>query len=649
MAKFNFEELFKDLGAPRADAPKEPSPSAPEANEVPRPPDLSGTGLGEAVDPTASGRTADPGRLKPTDALAEIYQPGASVAGRGDDLAELLLARGVIKPDVVATARRVLKQAPGKRLSQILIESGADENGVQAVVAEMAGLPFERVDETAANPVEMKAFTRLTADFCKTNLAVPLRYEGSRLVIGTTNPDDVFILEDVKRRLGVATVKHVLVSAGDVRGVIEVLTDTSTEDDFNPEELLADVDEDDVEVMKEELKDDNVEEEAESSPVVRYVNHIIQTAVKEGASDIHIEPDEKSLKVRFRIDGILFEMLNPPKKWHAALTSRIKIMANLDIAERRLPQDGRIRATVVGRKLDLRVSTVPTPKGEKTVMRILDQRSINVSLDDLGFSEDTLTIWKKQIDQPHGIILVTGPTGSGKTTTLYSSIKQMDIRTMNVSTVEDPVEYNLAGITQIQTHEKIGMTFSKALKALLRQDPDVIMLGEIRDMETATIAIQAALTGHLVLSTLHTNDAPASITRLINIGIEPFLVGAALNAVLAQRLVRRICSHCKAEEPVNPEMVDFLVMHGIKQQSLMKGAGCASCRQTGYSGRVGLYELLVLDDFLRDAVAGNPNVTEFRRVCSERGMVSLREDGFGKVNAGSTTVEEVLRVTEATI
>ena len=330
-------------------------------------------------------------------------------------------------------------------------------------------------------------------------------------------PDDVFLLDDVKRRLGVRSIKHVLVSEQDIFALIEELTDGETED-YDVNEILADVDEDDVELVKDEVDDSSLED-AESSPVVRYVNHIIQTAVNEGASDIHIEPDEKTMKVRFRIDGILFEMMNPPRKMHSALTSRIKIMANLDIAERRLPQDGRIRATVQGRKLDLRISTVPTPKGEKTVMRILDTRSINVPLGDLGFSEDTLMIWKNQIAQPHGIILVTGPTGSGKTTTLYASLQQMDLRKLNVSTVEDPVEYNVNSITQIQTHEKIGMTFAAALRALLRQDPDVVMIGEIRDKETAQIAIQASLTGHLVLSTLHTNDAPASVTRLINIGI----------------------------------------------------------------------------------------------------------------------------------
>jgi type IV pilus assembly protein PilB len=377
------------------------------------------------------------------------------------------------------------------------------------------------------------------------------------------------------------------------------------------------------------------------------VNHIIQSAVKEGASDIHIEPDEKVMKVRFRIDGVLFEMMTPPRKMHAALTSRIKIMSNLDIAERRLPQDGRIRATVLGRRLDLRVSTVPTPKGEKTVMRILDSRSISVSLDDLGFGADSLRAWKHEIEKPHGIVLVTGPTGSGKTTTLYASIRQMDTRRMNISTVEDPIEYNLPGITQIQTHERIGMTFATALKALLRQDPDVVMLGEIRDAETASTAVQAALTGHLVLSTLHTNDAPSSVTRLINIGIEPFLVGAALNGVLAQRLVRRICAKCAGERPIEPEMHAFLEARGIDAAGLRVGRGCPACRQTGYSGRLGLYEMLVLDDFLRDKIAASPNVIEFRKLCVDRGMRTLREDGFDKVRVGKTTVEEVLSATES--
>ena len=587
------------------------------------------------------------------DLMSDLYVPEDDFDAPAATLESLLAERGIATAEQLLGAARLQKQAPGRKLVEILKEQGVDEHAAQSVVAELARMPFERIDAKAPNAFDRALVGQLSAEYCRANHVLPLRREGGRVIIATASPEDVFVLDEVKRKLSLQAVRHVLATAGDITGALQHANEAaerSKSDDFDLESILSGVgDEEDVEIEKEDVNERDIEAEAESSPVVKYVNHIIQLALKEGASDIHIEPDEKVLKVRFRIDGILFEMLTPPRKMHAALTSRIKIMSNLDIAERRLPQDGRIRATVLGRKLDLRVSTVPTPKGEKTVMRILDSRSINVSLDDLGFSEDALTIWKKQIDQPHGIILVTGPTGSGKTTTLYSSIRQMDTRRMNISTVEDPIEYNLQGITQIQTHEKIGMTFAKALKALLRQDPDVVMLGEIRDLETASTAIQAALTGHLVLSTLHTNDAPSSITRMINIGVEPFLVGAALNAVLAQRLVRKICPKCAEDRPIDPDIADFLVTHGITGPTIRAGRGCGACRQTGYAGRLGLYELLVLDDFLRDKIAANPNVVEFRRLCVERGMNTLREDGFSKVRAGKTTVEEVLSVTEATI
>src|SRR5437868_1409375 len=330
------------------------------------------------------------------------------------------------------------------------------------------------------------------------------------------------------------------------------------------DEIIKDMKEEDLQVIKE--VSDNVadlEKAGSDAPVIRFVNYVIHDAIKQGASDIHIEPKEKALKVRYRIDGILFEAMNPPFQMHPAIVSRLKIMANLDIAERRLPQDGRIRAIMHGRKIDLRMSTLPSAAGEKVVLRILDNRSINVALEDLGFGENALVIWKKQIDQPHGILLVTGPTGSGKTTTLYSSLRCMDGNKLNISTVEDPIEYHLAVATQVQVYDKIGMTFSAALRSLLRQDPDVVMLGEIRDSETARIAVQAALTGHLVLSTLHTNDAPGSITRLINIGVEPYLISSAVNAILAQRLVRKICQHCKEEYTPSPEMNEFLMLQGF--------------------------------------------------------------------------------------
>ena len=606
-------------------------------------------------DPRNDGAPAPagtPSRAEPatTGTLEDIYEPEVKDRRSGAQLEALLLERGVVTPEQMLGARRLQKQSPGRRLCEILKEQGANERAVQQAIAELARMPFEAIDAKAHGAFDRDAIVKLGIDHCRANLVLPLRMEGGRMLVATASPADVFLLDDYRRRTGTAAVRHVLAAAGDILAALQTLSDADARqhgDEIDLEAILANVEEEDVAVEKDDVLERDIEAEAESSPIVRYVNHIIQTALKEGASDIHIEPDEKVLKVRCRIDGVLFEMMTPPRKMHAALTSRIKIMANLDIAERRLPQDGRIRATVLGRKLDLRVSTVPTPKGEKTVMRILDSRSISVPLEDLGFSPDALAIWKHEIEKPHGILLVTGPTGSGKTTTLYSSIRQMDTRRMNISTVEDPIEYNLPGITQIQTHEKIGMTFAIALKALLRQDPDVVMLGEIRDAETATTAVQAALTGHLVLSTLHTNDAPSSITRMINIGVEPFLVGAALNGVLAQRLVRKICAKCAVERPVSAETRELLVAHGNDATTLRVGQGCPACRQTGYSGRLGIYEMLVLDDLLRDRIAANPNVVEFRKLCVERGMRTLRQDGFEKVRLGKTTGEEVLAATES--
>lgn len=579
-----------------------------------------------------------------------VGSDGDSQDNDGSEIGDILVAKGAITAEQLTSARQVIKQSPGRNLAELLIEQGADEAKVQEVVADLAGVPFERVDldKGLEGGFDGAMLQRLGGDFCKLNLVLPLRKKGSRAVIGATRPNDVFLLDDIKQRLGVVSVKLVLITAYDVRAALEVVgEDDSDADDIDLSEMLSDVEEGDVEVEKTKTDEVDLEAQAGESPVIRYVNYIIQNAVKEGASDIHVEPAEKKLKVRFRIDGILFEMMNPPASMSAAITSRLKIMANLDISERRLPQDGRIRCTVQGRKLDLRVSTLPNACGEKTVMRILDTRSINVELEDLGFSQETYEIWSNQIRSPHGIVLVTGPTGSGKTTTLYSSLRQLDKNKLNISTVEDPVEYHLDGITQTQMHEKIGMTFDKALKALLRQDPDIIMLGEIRDHETAHTAVQAALTGHLVLSTLHTNDAPASITRLVNIGLEPFLVGAAVNAVLAQRLVRKLCTHCAAQETPTEERAEYLAMQGMDPDGVWVAKGCDKCRNTGYSGRVGIYELLVVDDQMRDIIARNPNVSEFRRLCIERGMTTLRDDGMRKVAQGKTTIEEVVRVCEA--
>jgi type IV pilus assembly protein PilB len=405
----------------------------------------------------------------------------------------------------------------------------------------------------------------------------------------------------------------------------------------------------DFALVQEKMVDDiaDLEAAAEGSPVIKLVNYLIYNAVKEGASDVHIEPDDNSLRVRYRVDGSLYEKLRPPCKMLPAICSRIKIMAGLDIAERRLPQDGGIHVMMDSRPVDLRVSTIAGKHGEKIVIRIIDNRTVLVNLEKLGFSYEMLKEWRKLIALPNGIVLVTGPTGSGKSTTLYSVLRELNSDDVNICTVEDPVEFNMPWINQFQVNEKIGFTFSGALRSLLRQDPDIIMVGEIRDNETARIAVQAALTGHLVLSTLHTNDAPSSITRLINIGVEPYLISASVNAVVAQRLVRRICQSCK-QPMTNPRETSlaYLRKYNAEKSALFQGAGCEKCRQTGYKGRLGVYELLVLNDDVRDLVTRNPGLTELRRMVRDMGMRTLRDDGLAKVADGQTTVDEIMRVTE---
>lgn len=558
------------------------------------------------------------------------------------DIGDVLVAKGVLEPAQLTQARKMHSKAVGQKLADVLIDMGVEEAAVVRAVANEAGLPFERVD---AESVDGRFLQRLGLDFCRTNNVLPIRESGTRVVVGVTDPQHLFVLDEVRSRLG-RPIKIVLVPGADIAAVIEAFTEDEATD-IIVDDIIKDIAEDDVELVETTDEDVDLEEQAGQSPVIRFVNYLIYDAVKNGASDIHVEPQEKRLRIRYRIDGVLFEAMNPPHGMHAAIVSRLKIMANLDISERRLPQDGRIRAMVNGRKLDLRLSTLPTGQGEKAVMRILDDRSIKVTLEELGMPPHTLDLWKHNIDQPHGIILVTGPTGSGKSTTLYASLSQMDRAKLNISTVEDPIEYHLDGINQVQVHDKIGMSFSAALRSLLRQDPDTIMVGEIRDMETSRIAVQAALTGHLVLSTLHTNDAPSSITRLINIGVEPFLIGAAVNAVLAQRLVRRVCDNCKEEHKIDAETAKHLGEYEIETDVVWRGGGCNKCHETGYSGRVGLYELLTLDDVLRDAIARNPNVTEFTDLCLQQGMINLRADGFQKAAEGRTTVEEVLRVTHS--
>jgi type IV pilus assembly protein PilB len=661
VAKYNIDDILSELGvaSDKPDAaksrrlPKGKSEDAGgEATYSPLPsmPANQRTFLKDDNDTPRAHVVRENSTVAP--ASSDLYKPETHASDDAIvELGQFLVAKGIITAEKLSVAQGVVRGSPGRKLEDVLVEQGTDEVALIEARAEIAGIPFERVDldRGLEGGFDGKLLQRLTPDFCIRNLVLPLRTEGSRVVIGATQAENVFLIDEIRQRLGVPSIKLVLVPGYDIKGAMEIIGEGVTQD-VDVSKILSEVDDADVTLEKKESGNEvDLEKEAGESPVIRYVNFIIQTAVKEGASDIHIEPSDKKLRVRFRIDGELFESMNPPATMGPAIISRLKIMGNLDISERRLPQDGRIRCTVQGRKLDLRMSTLPNTYGEKVVLRILDTKSINVELDNLGFDEDTLVIWKKLVNAPHGIVLVTGPTGSGKTTTLYASLRILDKNSMNISTVEDPVEYHLEGITQTQMHEKIGMTFATALRSLLRQDPDVLMLGEIRDQETAHVAVQAALTGHLVLSTLHTNDAPSSITRLINIGLEPFLVGAAVNGVLAQRLIRRLCLNCKVLETPSDEIREFLAMQSFESNEVWVAKGCDKCRQTGYAGRVGIYEMLSIDDQVRDIISRNPNVSEFRRLCIERGMVTLRQDGMRKVVSGLTTIPEVLRVTDANI
>ena len=569
---------------------------------------------------------------------------GAAPKPARQRMGDLLVSRGEVTRAQLEECLSLQKSSPGERLGQILIRKGyAKEDEVMACLAGEYGLEFVPLGQLEVLP---RVLEMLPSDFCRKNKVLVIDADDDENVatVATADPANVFLVDEIRRRIG----RRVRLAVASPSAIMKMIEEKfTTLDDFQLDDLIRDIADDAVEVVEDDDGDaTDLAKVAGESPVIRLANYLICNAVKEGASDIHIEPGEKKMRVRYRIDGILFEVMSPPQTMHAALVSRLKIMANLDISERRLPQDGRIRAIVRNRYVDFRINTLPTTQGEKAVIRILDNRSILIGLERLGFEHDHLKHFKEQIDRPHGIILVTGPTGSGKTTTLYSALLTMNGGEINISTVEDPVEYFLGFANQVQINERIGFTFASALRALLRQDPDVIMVGEVRDEETARISVQAALTGHLVLSTLHTNDAPSSITRLINIGIEPYLISASLNAVLAQRLVRRICEQCKEPYAPSDEVKQALVRNKIEAGQLYRGKGCNRCRNTGYSGRCGIYEMLVLDDSIRDMVAASPNVTELRRYCEEAGMVSLRQDGIRKLQEGVTTVEELLRVTE---
>ena len=490
----------------------------------------------------------------------------------------------------------------------------------------------------------------VTRDVCERHKVVPISRAGSSLIVAMSDPTNLHALDDIKFLTGL-NVEPVVASENSISQTIEKLFATNSS--INVEDLLSDIAMEDVEYAVQDEKESNVlelEKASEDAPVVRLVNAVLLDAIKLRASDIHIEPYEKTYRIRYRVDGVLREHMSPPLRMRNAVSSRIKIMSNLDIAERRLPQDGRIKLKIAGGKeMDFRVSVLPTIWGEKIVMRLLDKSNLQLDMTKLGFEKQALEWFMKAIHNPYGMCLVTGPTGSGKTTTLYSALAELNKVSENISTAEDPVEYNLSGINQVQMHDDIGLNFAAALRSFLRQDPDIIMVGEIRDFETAEIAVKAALTGHMVLSTLHTNDAPSTISRLLNMGIEPFMVTAATNLVLAQRLARRICGECKAEVRVTEELLKEI---GFKDEEiaqangrLWKGAGCGKCNNTGYKGRVALYEVMPLWDQLKELILQGASTAELKAMAIKCGLRTLRMSGISKCLEGVTTTEEIVRVT----
>ena len=521
--------------------------------------------------------------------LSDLYSPEPTSQSHIRDVADVLLEMEKITDEQYGRLRRELMNRPGGDAAAWLLKEGiVHSDDVLHAKAKLGGMEFRHI---TPEEVDQAAFEKLDANFIRKSSIIPIRVEDDTLLVATSEPANIFAVEDVKRQTDME-VSVIVCSPDDITAVCESFKEEETVD-YSLDEIINDMTE--VEVVQDKEDDsEDLESMAGQSPVIKFVNYLISNAVREGASDIHIEPKENDTKIRYRIDGVLFEAIQAPTKMHPAIVSRIKIMANLDISERRVPQDGKVSAIVGGRAIDLRVSTLPVNRGEKTVIRVLDSNSINRGLEHVGMEPNVSQDFAGQVAMPHGILLVTGPTGSGKSTTLYSALGEMDGERLNVSTVEDPVEYELGFCNQVQVNEKAGMTFAAALRSLLRQDPDVIMIGEIRDNETARIAVQAALTGHLVLSTLHTNDAASSVTRLVNIGIDPYLIAASLNAAVAQRLVRRICSKCKEPYSVPDRLRRYVDAAGASAGELMHGAGCEACRGSGYVGRGGIFEMLVV-------------------------------------------------------
>jgi general secretion pathway protein E len=561
-------------------------------------------------------------------------------------IGQIFLERGLIDQEELRTALN-LQAESREKLGKLLVDLGyVSERDCLSVVSEHLRIPAIAAVDYPAGPVLDNMLTHRFMKQCK---FVPVALQENVLTLAMADPLDHATIDSVRQATGYR-IETVLGGESEIMDVLEKFYGSAAS---TMGRIIEGIDENNLENLSDEIEDiEQLKDLASEAPVIRLVNVIISKAIESRASDIHIEPFEKDLKVRYRIDGILHDVESPPKKLKAAVISRIKIMAKLNIAERRLPQDGRIKLKVLGKDIDLRVSTLPTMYGESVVMRILDKSNTDLyDIRRLGFPEDSLRAFEALIRRPHGIVLVTGPTGSGKTTTLYSALDTINLPDKKIITIEDPIEYQMDGINQIHVHAQIGLTFAAGLRHIVRQDPDVIMVGEIRDLETAEIAIRAALTGHLVFSTLHTNDAPSAITRLIDMGAEDYLIASSLVGVLAQRLVRVICPHCKARvEPVQ-EMLDeigFPRGYGYAASDFYEGSGCEKCSHTGFVGRVGIYELMMINDELRKLIIGKADSNQIRKKALECGMRSLRDDGWLKVRQGTTTISEVLRVTQNT-
>ncbi|MHB8079363.1 MAG: type IV-A pilus assembly ATPase PilB [Candidatus Krumholzibacteriia bacterium] len=555
-----------------------------------------------------------------------------------DKIAGRLLEANLISQDDLNKAVELQKKDGGS-LGLCLVRAGAiSDNAYAEFLGKVYNLPVVNLEKL---DVSRECLSLIPADVATKFQVLPLRREGRILTVAMSNPSNIFAIDDIKFITGL-DVQPVVCGEASIKRAIDANYDSADSLAAIMQGLEAD-----IEIVEEDEDEEALggQESSQNAPVVKLVNTVLAEAVKIGASDIHVEPYEKHLRVRYRIDGVLEPMMEPPFKMKNAIISRLKIMAELDIAERRIPQDGRIKLKVGDKKIDLRVSTLPTIFGEKVVMRILDKGNLNIDLAAFGMEPKALSDLMEAIAAPFGMVLVTGPTGSGKTTTLYSCLSRLNTPERNIMTAEDPVEYNLDGINQVQVRDEVGLTFAAALKAFLRQDPNVVMVGEIRDLETGSIATKAALTGHLVLSTLHTNDAPSTINRMIDMGIEPFLVASSTNIIMAQRLVRRICKHCKTEEKVPPESLAGV---GLKPDTVVyKGRGCDQCGGNGYAGRQGLYEVMPITPEIREMILDRASSSEIRRKAAEQGMLSLRQDGLVKIQRGITTIEEVLRETSA--